>query len=131
MMLSNLYMKTADGYLKLDAWERIRIYAACMPWGVPFGLYATKGGAKQACLMADQSKEMVGFREMNEELGITWKYGPCRIIPLYVPPLVMLIPMNGKVVKNSQVYELLQSELGVLEREVPDIKQQWLDKYTK
>ena len=124
------YLKIEDGYLEYSQYNNPVVFAACMPWGTPFGLFATKIGADQACNLADQTPELVTFREQNHDLGLTWKYGPCHSMPLNLPTLINLTGINGKVVKNSQVYALLQSEVGVLEREVPSIKQDWIDRYT-
>jgi hypothetical protein len=87
------------------------LFAACMPWGKPFGLYADASSAQAACDKANTSKEMEVYRKQNKRYGLE-EVKDCFITELPMPSLLSLFSVYGEIVKLPQKDLLLLSEQG-------------------
>jgi hypothetical protein len=110
---TKVMLRTANGYLGLDLMkvtDPYSIYAACMPWGTPIGLYWTEEGAISASKLADEGKLMQDWRNRNEEAGLRYANPFCKAQKLRLPALVGLFGQQGVPVKNPQKHILLLLE---------------------
>jgi hypothetical protein len=98
-----------DGYYGLELLKvtnPYEVFIACMPWGFPIGIYATEDGAKAACELVDNGKDMEEWRKRNEKLGIFMPRETCFYKPYGLPTLAQLFAVHGELVKESQIHIL-------------------------
>lgn len=116
-VLLKRHINDKEVYMGLDLFrsnikDPYMLYIALMPWGTPIGLYWTEQQALEACAVADESKEMVKFREQNEQWHIYYRRDKCYVTALPLPMLIGGFNQYGEVIKDPQKDLLLLSEQG-------------------